>query len=365
MCAAAVAIGLLAPASASALRIHPVVADRKVLDPEGGDTLTVRFALDQPARVHLEIWDGRDIRIREVSSERELPAGEHALAWDGRDAAGRPVPGEAYRWTLRAEGEGGAVVRYDLTDATLGEEIGLQDLRWDSEAGVVRYVLQEPARVNLRVGLQGMGPLLRTLLDWAPRPAGPHAEPWDGEDASGVLELETHPRLQLAPNAFRLPENTIFVAPLPGKAAWIEPVTWEATRRESEQPRRWGFFAAQRMEERRDIAITLRLPDGLPRSEDGIAIVREAVPVEMEIPNPDDRQRLLAERFEVAFFVDGQYRFENEVGFLPATWIWDPATANPGLHYITGNLYGYDGHVGMATIRVRVPDEAEAARSER
>jgi hypothetical protein len=74
----------------------------------------------------------------------------------------------------------------------------------------------------------------------------------------------------------------------------------------------------------------------------------------MTVPDAKEAERILAERFETAFFLDGQYQFEHEAGFLPATWMFDPAGASPGVHYLTGNLLGYEGHFGIATLAVEV-----------
>jgi hypothetical protein len=115
-------------------------------------------------------------------------------------------------------------------------------------------------------------------------------------------------------------------------------------------------FAAQPIEQMRDVVISLALPKGLPRDKQGLPIVAGPVPIEMDVPDRTERARLLAERVETAFFVDGAYRFENEAGSLPATWTFDPAGMNPGEHYITGNLLGYEGHFGTATLRIRIPE---------
>jgi len=40
------------------------------------------------------------------------------------------------------------------------------------------------------------------------------------------------------------------------------------------------------------------------------------------------------------------------------TWTWEPRDANPGLHYLTANVRGYDGHFGMATLPVVLQREA-------
>mgnify|MGYP005848888843 CR=1 FL=1 len=75
-----------------------------------------------------------------------------------------------------------------------------------AETGAIRYTLTAPALVRLRIVDKGTpGIILRTLLDWAPREAGPHSETWDGRDAHGetidpravsfVLASEPRPEL--------------------------------------------------------------------------------------------------------------------------------------------------------------------------
>lgn len=52
--------------------------------------------------------------------------------------------------------------------------------------GTIRYTLSAPALVRVRI-VDGSTPgiILRTLVDWQPRPAGATSEVWDGRDAHG------------------------------------------------------------------------------------------------------------------------------------------------------------------------------------
>ena len=73
----------------------------------------------------------------------------------------------------------------------------------------------------------------------------------------------------------------------------------------------------------------------------------------------DDLAAILSERCEAVFFVDGQFVFEREIGFLPMTWTWAPTFTTPGTHYLTANVRGYEGHFGMTTLRVVLGGEGE------
>ncbi len=357
VCAAFLAAGIAAaPARAGDLRINPVRADKTYFVPANGEMLTVRFGLSTSAEAQLLLYDARDVLVRRVASKGVLPAGEHALRWDGKGDGGKRLPSEAYSWVVRASA-GGTSVEFDLTDQTGSDAVITRDVVWDPKKRVIRYLLPEPSRVNVRIGLQGDGPLLRTLVNWLPRQAGVQEEPWEGWDESHVIDLSTHPKLKILIHAVGLPDNTIVLGPRMTERTEYAAIKNPEVRAPSGAARvKRRTFAAQPIEQLRDVAISLALPKELPRDKRGFAIVAGPVPIEMNVPDRTERARLLAERVETAFFVDGAYRFENEAGSLPATWTFDPAGMNPGEHYITGNLLGYEGHFGTATLRIRIPE---------
>jgi hypothetical protein len=344
------------PIRAADLQIHPARADRSYFVPSRGEKLTVRFRLSAPAEAQLLLYDARDVLVRRVTSKGTLAAGEHALSWDGRSDNGKRLPSEAYSWVVRASA-GGKSVEFDLTDQTGTDAVIARDVVWDPKKRVIRYLLPEASRVNVRVGLQGDGPLLRTLVNWLPRQAGVQEEPWEGWDESHMIDLSAHPKLKILIHAVGLPTNTIVIGPrMTERTEYVATKDPEKRTPKGSASARRRSFAAQPVEQLRDVEISLALPKTLPRDKQGLPIVGAPVPIEMDVPDRAERARLLAERVETAFFVDGAYRFENEAGSLPATWTFDPTGMNPGEHYITGNLLGYEGHFGTATLRIRIPE---------
>lgn len=331
-------------------------------DPAKGETVQLRFELSAPAEVTLELYDGRDLLVRQISGKGTLPRGEHSLAWDLRDQAGHPVPPEAYTYVLEAHSQDGNTVRYDLADQTGGETITARDVKWDAQSGHFSYVLDRPSRVNLRVGLENGGPLLHTLIDWVVRPAGLQQESWNGKDASSVLDLTKHPKLAISVQAFALPENSILVGPRQTQVRLIDPLPSGSKHREksSAQPRRMYSHAQQPLEARGDFKVQLTLPKTLGRSSSGLPIISAVTPVRLEV-DPKDRERALTRRFEPVFFIDGQFAFENEVGFVPMTWNFDPAALNDGEHFLTVNLRGYEGNFGMATVKILIHRQVAAS----
>ncbi len=330
-----------------AVRHEPAALDSRQEDAQ----VAIRLGVSEAARVSIHLYDGREIRVRTL--EQEAPEGEITVTWDGRDHAGRRVPPEAYTYTIEAVTAQGERAEWDPTDHTGGEELAVRNAAWSREEGVVRYGLEKPGRVRLRVGLRDNGPLLRTVVDWVPRVAGARGEPWDGRDASGVLELADHPALHLVAQAFSLPVNTIVVLPEAPAVELIEALPDPIVRRipKVSHRKRMYDFPQQSIETRRDFPIHLELPPGLKQRGDGVRVVREPVPIRVSV-GPDELSRVVGEQFEAVFYVDGQFHFEVEVGFLPITWTWDPRSSRPGVHYLTANLRGWEGHFGMATVPV-------------
>jgi hypothetical protein len=52
--------------------------------------------------------------------------------------------------------------------------------------------------------------------------------------------------------------------------------------------------------------------------------------------------------------VDFVFMYEEELGYTPFSWVWNPAGVNEGVHYITVMLRGYEGHFGTVTNKVFV-----------
>lgn len=120
---------------------------------------------------------------------------------------------------------------------------------------------------------------------------------------------------------------------------------------------RMFFHADQPLETRGDVPVELSLLGNFERDEQGRHVVSGVVPVRLDVP-ADVRGRVLERRFEPVFFTDGIFVFETEVGVLPMTWNWDSTVVNPGEHYLTANIRGYEGNYGTATLRVWVEPEA-------
>lgn len=332
-------------------RILDVSANRDRIDVEKKERVAVGYTIDAPATVVLHVYDGRDALIYRSEPEQQQ-AGTHALEWDGRDDSGEPVPPEAYHYVLRAENAQGVVV-HDLTDTTGNEALLARDPLWDATKGHLRFRLDHPSRINVRFGL-AEGPYVHTAVDWVARDAGDHTVAWDGWDTSRVMNLARHGMLSPTVRAYTLPQNTVFVGQDSDKVAFVA-MRSLGTREKQVKPikTRMFFHADQPLETRGDVPVELSVFGPAKRDAAGRHIVSGVVPIRLDVPQPA-RAVVMERRFEPVFFTDGIFVFETEVGVLPMTWHWDSTVVNPGEHFITVNVRGYEGNYGTATLRVWV-----------
>lgn len=346
-------LSLITMGSPYAVEITQVYHNPAHIYPEKNEGSDIHFTISDKSRVVLKIYDDRNLLIRTIEKSL-LPGGEHSISWDGKDEAGNYVPEEAYHYVLVAQGSTADTAIYDLTDLTGGEKVRIKDIEWNNNTNYFEYTLKKPTRVLLRVGLKNDGPLLVTVTNWLPRGVGSQKEKWDGMDVSHVLDLSNHPELEISAYGYTLSKNTIIVGDVNSRTDYI-PVTWESEKRQKQKMAEKRMIAAQQQEAetRGDYEATLSLPDGLPVNEGGLPVISGIVPVTLSV-DQDKINVAINQRAEPVFFVDGQFAFENEVGFLPMTWLLDANKLNQGEHYLTTNVRGYEGNFGLATLKVFV-----------
>jgi hypothetical protein len=341
------------------LRILNVSADKVVFNPAAGETVTIRFKLTQPARISCNICDGRDILIRNLVDGKSYPAGDGNAVWDGRDDSGSVVPPEAYVYILSAI-SGNASVISDLTDAIAGEIVRPKQVKLDTASGLVTYVLLKPARVRIRLGIKAGGPLLRTLVDWQPRPAGLQREIWDGFDTGQMMNFKNNPEVEVAVEAFALSSNTIIVKGTPetGSARFVQTMGGALTRRIKKAPLRAikrSPHAAHPIEANREPRIELIFPSGGMQvsSQDTAIVIDRPTPIKLQIA-PGEPGIQATEPVEIAYYLDFKFFEEVYVDSLPATWTFDPARVAEGEHILTGAFYDRQGHVGTTMVKIVV-----------
>lgn len=338
------------------LSISRVSTDSWGFYPPMGETIVIRYHLSQAAEVSVRVFDTRNILIRNLIREKTQPAGDRKAVWDGKDEAGEPVPPGLYLYTIYACNERGEETLFDVTDITGGQVQIARAVTYNHSEKTVSYVLPKPGLVNIRVGLKDGGPLIGTLLDWVPRPAGLNTESWDGYDSNRTIQIGKNPHLEIGVNAYTLNSNSIAVlneTPL-NRPEFVEQISWAKTvRKKIRQPKKRMYHHWQHPRDRcRDPQIEISFPDA-SLGEGGVPVISGKTPIRFDISS-EDRELMIGERFEIVIYTDLIFVYEEELGYSPFTWTWDLVGVNPGTHYITVMFRGYEGHFGTATAKVWV-----------
>ena len=334
--------------------------------PAAGQVFVVPVELGTPASLTLTIHTPDGHPIRTLRSDGTLAVGAHSLVWDGRDSDGAVVPDEAYLPVLEGRFADGTTAVIDPRDTSGGETIDGVPVRIVESD--IEYRLPKPARALVRVGVAG-GPMLRELASWEARPAGSNVQRWDGYDESGRVLVVDRDGLRVLVAAFALPKHSIIVsggkgepylayaAKLPevpgGPAAVAQPL--------SRGDQRISRFHYQSRAMSRPPTVELSFTNGVTTAErDGGPSFTAVGPmtIRVDVP-PEDRWLLQRSQYEIAFFVDDEFVSEEESGYVPLTWIYDPSGLAPGRHLLTVNLSGFQGQVGVATVAFDVPGADE------
>jgi hypothetical protein len=339
------------PGMPSPLTISRVSIDKKSFDPLQDKKVGIKFYLSGPAdEARVDFYD---INGRLIKSEfkKKTGAGFNTFYWDGKDNTGELTRSDAVIYTLTARNPHGSC-RYDPADETGGMEIFARDFIFDRATGEITYVLPRAARVRLRAGIRE-GALLKTIYDWIPQEAGAHKFSWDGLDESGTIMLLKHPDLNFNLACYSLPDNCLLINN--GRRDIPE---------DSNAPQRLfdnEFFDGKYLHYTHkpshchEPGFTVSFP-GAPVDEHGIPRLKGKVPVKIEISR-EDKEYLINKKFEVSFFVDTIFLYEEEDGSSPFTFYWDASSTNAGEHFLTINIIGYDDHVGTKTKKVLIGGE--------
>lgn len=202
-----------------------------------------------------------------------------------------------------------------------GNEILASDMSFDMYTGEIKYTLPEEALVRIRIGIKNGGAMLRTLLDWEHRSAGPHTEIWDKKDATGKVDFSAHENLMLV------------LSCLPPDPA-----------RQRQQTNIKGLRHSPRLR--------VSFP-GAPENAQNQAVLSGIVPMRVTI-DPEDAKWLTETKYELGVFIDNVFLAEDEEGVNPYTYQFNTKGLNNGTHTITANILGYEGEIGTESVVVEI-----------
>lgn len=193
------------------------------INPQASETAAINFILDRPSNVTVKLYqasleDGSFQRtlIHTLVDNQAMPVGPHTVVWDGRNAKSQILEASVYIFTIYVDG-GDRVVDYDPAFVSTSVPIQNNTLtpsNFNPYAGgvaVVNYNLTAPAWLRLRTGIFNQQSPVRTLIDYAPRNAGPSFEEWDGRNDNGIIVPAAN--YIAAAWTTKIPGNTIIIEP--------------------------------------------------------------------------------------------------------------------------------------------------------
>lgn len=319
--------------------ITGVETQRQHLVYGGGASLAIGFSLDRASHVRLAIRSDAGTHVRTLDPGPQGP-GRVTVEWDGLTQAGAAVSPGVYLYAITARDEAGGATTYGAARVEGGEEVFPKRFAIDPQSGIVSYGLPQASWVRLRALLRGY-PLLATLMDWRPQPAGQHEFRWDGLDRDGMIQIGHHPNVRMEILAFALPENAVIVE---AKDDWAGRGPNEAP------PFARGFrHALHAPANCREPDFEVDFPDADAWDEDGNPILGGESSIRIRL-DPRDAAHLINQRFEAMFFVDTLFLFEEEEGTNPFSYRLDTTELSPGRHLLTVNVLSGDDHAGVRTL---------------
>jgi flagellar hook assembly protein FlgD len=342
----------LEPAAAK-LTISNVSVDRKTFNPFQGETVKIRYRLSKQANVAIKIYDSDDNLVRILKQTEIDKQGYNEKIWDGRDDAGSILPKEVYIYTIEAtDTSKNEAYTYDMADETGGIELTLRGLKFDNKTGEISYVLPKAARVRIRIGIKDGGPLLRTLLDWQPQEAGRHTLVWDGMDSSGVMNLLGNPNVFVNIASFSLPENSVILE-RGDESDYEERISTEKRLAKSVTSKKY-IHALHKRAKCHEPNFDFEILGLKEYNKKGIPLItQDIIPIRIIIEQKD-KIDLINSRFEIIFFIDNVFIFEEEEGTSPFTYRFDTKGLSEGEHIITVNIYGFNDHIASRSQRILI-----------
>jgi flagellar hook assembly protein FlgD len=332
--------------------ITKVKLESKIIDFTKSEKALLSFEITKDADVSVTFYNelGQEVQQLKIPAAK---AGPHSIEWDGKDAQGKPVAGKVVLYVIEAVNADGRKTTYSPAKRTGGLEVKASDYSFYAKTGKIEYVLPKTCMVRIRAGLKD-AVLVRTILDWEPQTAGRHILTWDGKDEGGLVDIGSHPDLELNLACYTLPANTIIVSgqviPLPesGQGGKFEKALWA----------REGKYLHYSHDPRNchEPKFTISFPQHKKTNEEGLPILSGKVPIRIEV-DPNDIRYMTNKRFEIVFYIDGVFLFEMEEGTSPFTCHWDTKGFSKGPHTMTVNLISYDDHIGVLNKKIIVGDE--------
>lgn len=207
---------LAVPALAGEQSVFASVSlDRQQMNATLGHTVSVTVMLRRAGTLDVLVVDRDGFAVRQLARQSIAPAAGSRFTWDGRGSDGRVVPDEAY--SFRIEWRDGKAREVYFPANAPAHMSALPTNGYFAQTATLSYTLPAPSRVHVQAGVAvknpktGVmeGPVMKTVVNRAPRAAGKIADQWNGLDESGTIFIPDLPDFVVAVAATPLPANSV------------------------------------------------------------------------------------------------------------------------------------------------------------
>lgn len=324
--------------------------------PTGGDTVQLLFSLSAGTRSLNVLVIGPNREVVKTINLGVRSSGVQSIRWDGRDQNGRVVPNESYYFRIEGVLRNGEGFEWDPV-ATSGGEFGdIQTGVFSKRSGTLTYALSQPSRVLVRVGVPG-GALLKTIVDWDPRPNGSVTEFWNGFDEDGAVNGWSLKDRKIVVSYITLPQSAVIAYGGAGDYRGYYD-SWGRRTRRIPMPNRLNtrsvspHFMKSRSTDR-GFRLSVTFPELDRPGAPAVPSVRDRLLVNVDV-TAKDRDVVADQQLEVILFVDLQFHSEEERGYLPFRYPLDLADLPAGEHVLTVNVVTFGDQVGIGSRRFKV-----------
>lgn len=358
-CAMAATLAVLltaVDAAAQARYIHDIALSRESFSPSKGESVQIVYTLAEAAQVTISVWDADWGLVRTVVAAAARKPGLNRDTWDGRDMDRRVVPDEAYFVTIEARLASGETDVYDPITFSGGEVGDVTAGEVSRRTGTIAYQLSQPSRVLLRAGIAGQA-MLKTVVDWLPRPRGAVTEYWNGRDEDNVIDVLAR-KHTLILTYITLPASSVITV---GNKDYSYRAY--AASRKSPRPRKPDrpmannrkispHFTKSRLQDRA-FSVRLSFPEHRTGNAQRGPDVKDRVLLRVEV-DPADAEVIRDQQFEIIVFLDAVFHVEEERGYLPFNLPLEVSALPPGEHVVTVNVITFGDQIGVGSRRITV-----------
>jgi hypothetical protein len=349
-----------APEATASAVISEVVASPVLFNPASGEKATISYRISHPAKTSVRIFDPDHTLVREIMADSTGKPEPLTIVWDGKDTQGRVVPDEAYFFTIEAFDYRGRLSVYDPATFSGGEVVTADGVAFDKNLKTIFYNLPDNARVTIKAGIAGGGPLLKNILPGLPRAAGPQREIWNGTDESALIDVPGQRNFSLMVEAVSLIENSLIAR---GNSSYdfFEYARDIARQRPQKivRPFRGHEAAFPGLPPKGPASVVpepkfrIEWPDETPKTDDNVPIVSDKASIRILL-NEKIKTYITEQRYEIILFVDFRFVTEMEEGYSPFNIKWNTRETANGEHLITVNVATLTGNVSSASTRLMV-----------